>query len=346
MSAIALPQPDARILVNREQIIAGLAAIMGADGVIVSEDERRAFETDALTAYRVVPMAVVLPKSTEEVSAVLKFLGEQRVKVVARGAGTSLSGGAIPSQDCVVVGLSKMNRILAIDYDNRTARVEAGVTNINITNAVSGRGFFYAPDPSSQLACTIAGNIAMNSGGAHCLKYGVTRHYVLGLEAVLADGTVLRAGGRCHKNKTGFDLIGLFVGSEGLLGIVTEITLRLIPHPPLRAMLGAGFASFADAATAVQRILGSGHLPSALEISDRFTLQAARNYVGDGVPSGDAHLIVEVDGGCHARKRRADARRDEKLARLGYRILRVDAALVTRDLPAAVALVRGALAHR
>jgi FAD/FMN-containing dehydrogenase len=161
---------------------------------------------------------------------------------------------------------------------------------------VKDRGWFYPPDPASLKECSLGGNIATNAGGPRCLKYGVTRPYVLGLEAVLADGTILRAGGRCHKNKTGFDLVGLFTGSEGLLGIVTEATLRLIPHPPLRAMLSVGFATFADAAAAVQRILGSGHLPSALEITDKFTLQAARNYVGDSVPDGEAHLLVEVDG--------------------------------------------------
>ena len=190
-----MPVPDRAIIARRDEIVAGLAAILGDEHVIAAEDERRAYETDALTAYRAVPLAVVLPGSTEEVSAVLRFLGGQGVKVVARGAGTSLSGGALPSEDAVVVGLARMNRILAIDYDNRIARVEAGVTNINITNAVAHRGFFYAPDPSSQLACTIAGNIAMNSGGAHCLKYGVTTNNVLGVKMVLIDGTIVDIGG-------------------------------------------------------------------------------------------------------------------------------------------------------
>jgi glycolate oxidase len=296
MSAIVFPPPDLRILASRDAIVAGLQAILGPAGVISAEAERRAYETDALTAYRAVPLAVVLPASTEEVVAVLKFLSAKRVKVVARGAGTSLSGGALPSQDCVVVGLARLNRILAIDYDNRVARVEAGVTNINITNAVSGMGFFYAPDPSSQLACTIAGNIAMNSGGAHCLKYGVTTNNVLGLKMVLIDGTIVDIGGSAL-DAPGLDLLGLVVGSEGQFGIVTEATVRI-----LRAAEGArpmlmGFASAADAGGCVAAIIASGIIPVAIEYMDRPAIKVCESFAHAGYPLDvEALLIVEVEG--------------------------------------------------
>jgi glycolate oxidase len=296
MSLIALPTPDPRILAKRDEIVAGLSAILGRDGVITSQDERRAFETDALTTYRAVPLAVVLPTSTEQVSAVLKFLGEHRVKVVARGAGTSLSGGAIPSADSVVIGVSKMNRILAIDYDNRTARVEAGVTNLNITNAVAARGFFYAPDPSSQLACTIAGNIAMNSGGAHCLKYGVTTNNILGLRMVMIDGTVVDIGGS-HLDAPGYDLLGLLIGSEGQLGIVTEATVRI-----LRAAEGArpmlmGFDTAEAAGGCVAAIMASGIIPVAIEYMDKPCIEACEAFAHAGYPLDvEAMLIVEVEG--------------------------------------------------
>src|SRR5690606_35871419 len=233
MSGIVMPKPDRRILARRDAIVAGLRAILAPEHVITAEDERRVYETDALTAYRAAPLAVVLPGTTEEVAAILRFLNREGVKVIPRGAGTSLSGGALPSPDAVVIGLARMNRIIAIDYDNRTARVEAGVTNINITNAVAPRGFFYAPDPSSQLACTIGGNIGMNSGGAHCLKYGVTTNNILGVRMVLVDGTILDLGG-AHLDASGYDLLGLVIGSEGQLGIVTEATVRI-----LRAAEGA-----------------------------------------------------------------------------------------------------------
>jgi glycolate oxidase len=296
MSAIAMPPPDPEILARRDEIVAGLQAILGDRQVIVSEDERRAYETDALTAYRAIPLAVVLPGSTEEVAAIAKFLGEKRVKMIARGAGTSLSGGALPSPDAVVVGLARMNRILAIDYDNRIARVEAGVTNINITNAVSGNGFFYAPDPSSQLACTIAGNIAMNSGGAHCLKYGVTTNNVLGVRMVLVDGTVVDIGGD-HLDAAGYDLLGLVIGSEGQLGIVTEATVRI-----LRAAEGArpmlmGFDTAEAAGACVAAIIGSGIVPVAIEYMDRPCIKACEAFAHAGYPLDvEAMLIIEVEG--------------------------------------------------
>ncbi len=296
MSTSILPVPDASLIAARDRIVAGLAAILGERWVISAEDERRAYETDALTAYRAIPMAVALPGSTEEVAAVLSYLNENRVKVVPRGAGTSLSGGALPSEDCVIVGLARMNRILSIDYENRVAHVQAGVTNINITNAVAHRGFFYAPDPSSQLACTIAGNIAMNSGGAHCLKYGVTTNNILGLKLVLIDGTIVDIGGD-HLDSPGYDLLGLVIGSEGQFGIVTEASVRI-----LRAAEGArpmlmGFASAERAGACVAAIIASGIIPVAIEYMDRPAIKVCEAFAKAGYPLDvEALLIVEVEG--------------------------------------------------
>jgi glycolate oxidase len=296
MSAIAMPAPDQRTLARREEIVAGLKGILGEAHVITAEDERRVYETDALTAYRAIPLAVVLPGSTEDVSAILSYLSKEGVKVIPRGAGTSLSGGALPSEDAVVVGLARLNRILDLDYDNRVARVEAGVTNINITNAVAHRGFFYAPDPSSQLACTIAGNIAMNSGGAHCLKYGVTTNNILGLRMVLIDGTIVDLGGS-HLDSPGYDLLGLVVGSEGQLGIVTEATVRI-----LRAAEGArpmlmGFDSAEAAGATVAAIIGSGIVPVAIEYMDRPAIKVCEAFAHAGYPLDvEAMLIIEVEG--------------------------------------------------
>ena len=260
MSLVALPEPDAAIVSRREAIVEDLRRLVGADAVIADEDGRRAYETDALTAYRRLPLVVVLPASTEEVSRVLAYCHQHGIKVVARGAGTSLSGGALPAEDAVVVGISRMNRVLEIDYMNRVARVEVGITNLGISDVVRARDFFYAPDPSSQLACTLAGNIGMNSGGAHCLKYGVTTNNVLGLKMVLMDGEVIEIGG-AHLDSPGYDLLGLVIGSEGQLGIATEATVRI-----LRAAEGArpmllGFDSSEAAGQCVCRHHRRGHRP-------------------------------------------------------------------------------------
>lgn len=296
MTAIAMPPVDQAVLDRRGEIVTGLRAIVGNDHVIESEDERRVFETDALTAYRALPLAVVLPATTDEVAQIAKFLGENGVKMIARGAGTSLSGGALPSVDAVVVGLARMNRILDIDYENRTARVEAGVTNINITNAVADRGFFYAPDPSSQLACTIAGNVAMNSGGAHCLKYGVTTNNVLGLRMVLVDGTVVDIGGG-HLDAAGYDLLGLIVGSEGQLGIVTEATVRIFRSPEGARPILMGFSSAEAAGGCVAAIIASGIIPVAIEYMDRPAIKVCEAHAHAGYPLDvEALLIVEVEG--------------------------------------------------
>ncbi len=296
MGAIAFPAPDAAIMARRGEIIAGLGALLPPDCIVESEDERRAFETDGLTAYRQLPLCVVLPRSTEEVSAVMRYLHAQGVKVVPRGAGTSLCGGAIPQQDAVVVGIAKMNRSVEVDLANRTARVEAGVTNLAITGAVAPHGFFYAPDPSSQLACTIAGNIGMNSGGAHCLKYGVTTNNVLGVRLVLVDGTVVDIGG-AHLDSGGLDLLGLVVGSEGQLGIVTEAVVRILRLAEGAQPVLFGFDSAEGAGATVAAIIGAGIIPVAMEYMDRLAIEICENFAHAGYPLDvDAMLIIEVEG--------------------------------------------------
>ena len=296
MSAIAFPTPDQGILARRDDIVAGLLAILPAECVVSSEDERRAFETDALTAYRRLPLAVALPRTTQEVAAVLRYCRETGVNVVPRGAGTSLSGGAIPQEDAIVIGMSKMNRILDVNYTNRTARVQAGVTNLSISEAVSPDGFFYAPDPSSQLACTIGGNIGMNSGGAHCLKYGVTTNNILGVTLVTIDGEIIELGGEAM-DASGLDLLGLVVGSEGQLGIVTEAVVRI-----LRAAEGArpvlfGFDSSEEAGACVAAIIGAGIVPVAMEFMDKPAIHICEAFAKAGYPLDvEAMLIIEVEG--------------------------------------------------
>jgi glycolate oxidase len=296
MGLVVLPEPDRAILSRREAIVADLRRLLGAGGVIADEDGRRAYETDALTAYRALPLAVLLPGSTEEVSRALRYCHQHGVKVVARGAGTSLSGGALPSEDAVVIGVSRMSRVLEVDYVNRVARVEVGITNLGISEAVKDRGFFYAPDPSSQLACTLAGNIGMNSGGAHCLKYGVTTNNVLGLKVVLMDGEVIEIGGT-HLDAPGYDLLGLIIGSEGQLGIATEATVRI-----LRAAEGArpmllGFDSSEAAGQCVSAIIAAGIVPVAIEFMDKPAIHVCETFAKAGYPLDVAALlIVEVEG--------------------------------------------------
>jgi glycolate oxidase len=294
--SIELPKPDEEILKRREQIVAGLAKLLPAECLISNEDECRAYEADALTAYRRIPMAVTLPHTTQQVSDILKFCNEHGVKVVPRGAGTSLAGGALPVEDGIVLGVSKMNQILDIDYPNRTARVQTGVTNINITNAVSADGFFYAPDPSSQLACTIAGNIAMNSGGAHCLKYGVTTNNILGVTIVMMDGTIVEVGGQ-HLDSEGYDLLGLIIGSEGQLGVVTEATVRILAQAEGARPMLMGFQSPSDAGACVAAIIGSGIIPVAIEYMDKPAIKVCEEFAHAGYPMDvEALLIIEVEG--------------------------------------------------
>ncbi len=296
MTTIELPLPDPAIVGRREAIVRDLVALCGVEAVIADEDGRRAFETDALTAYRRLPLAIVLPTSTEAVSAVLKYAKANGIRVMPRGAGTSLAGGAVPLEDSIVVGISKMNRVLEIDFQNRFARVEAGITNLAISAAVQADGFFYAPDPSSQLACTLAGNLAMNSGGAHCLKYGVTTNNVLGLKMVTMDGEIVEIGGG-HLDSEGYDLLAFIVGSEGQFGIITEATVRI-----LRAAEGArpmmiGFETSAKAGLCVSRIIASGIIPVAIEFMDKPAIEVCEAFAKAGYPLDvEALLIIEVEG--------------------------------------------------
>jgi len=296
MSKIAFPAPDPGILARRAEIGAGLRAILPPDGLILDESGRRAYETDALTAYARLPLAVALPRTTAEVAGVMAFCRAQGVNVTPRGAGTSLAGGAIPLEDSVVVGLSKMNRILEINLADRYARVEAGVTNLAISEAVGPEGFFYAPDPSSQLACTIGGNVAMNSGGAHCLKYGVTINNLLGVKLVTFDGEIVEIGGPAL-DPEGLDWLGLVCGAEGQLGIVTEATVRLLRLAEGARPVLFGFDSAEQAGACVAAIVGAGLLPVAMEYMDRPAIHITENFAHAGYPLDvEAMLIVEVEG--------------------------------------------------
>jgi glycolate oxidase len=296
MSLSRLPEPDRDVLARSGAIIKELEQLLGADAVISEEEGRRAFEADALTAYRSVPLAVVLPRTTEEVAKVLKYCNEQRIKVVPRGAGTSLCGGALPAEDAVVIAITRMNRVLETDLVNRTISVETGITNLAITEAVSAEGFFYAPDPSSQLACTLGGNLAMNSGGAHCLKYGVTTNNVLGLRIVLMDGEIVEIGGP-YLDSEGYDFLALIVGSEGQFGIVTEATLRIVPKAEDARPILLGFETSEAAGRCVAGIIASGIVPVAIEFMDKPAIAVAEAYAHAGYPLDvEALLIVEVEG--------------------------------------------------
>ncbi|SPH24159.1 putative FAD-linked oxidoreductase [Defluviimonas aquaemixtae] len=290
-----LPRPDPAILAQKPRIVAALRAVLPADAVIDDPAETRAYECDALSAYRCPPMAVILPRSTQEVAAALKVCHQMGVPVVPRGAGTSLAGGALPAADGVILGVARMNRVLEVDYDNRFVRVETGRTNLSVTGAVEGDGFFYAPDPSSQLACAIAGNIAMNSGGAHCLKYGVTTNNLLGVTMVTMDGTVLEIGG-AHMDAGGYDLLGVICGSEGQLGVVTEAVLRILPKPEGARPVLVAFNSNEVAGACVADIIKAGVLPVAIEFMDRPCIRACEDFAHAGYPDCEALLIIEVEG--------------------------------------------------
>ncbi|MGR3343724.1 MAG: FAD-linked oxidase C-terminal domain-containing protein [Paracoccaceae bacterium] len=290
-----MPTPSAEILARKAQIVERLLSALPADAVIHDPTETRAYECDALTAYRCPPLAVVLPTSTQDVSAVLKICHDEGVPVVPRGAGTSLSGGALPTADCVILGVARLNAVLETDYDNRFIRVQSGRTNLSVTGAVEENDFFYAPDPSSQLACAIAGNIAMNSGGAHCLKYGVTTNNLLGVTMVMMDGAVVEIGG-AHLDAGGLDLLGLICGSEGQLGVVTEATLRILRKPEGARPVLIGFDASEVAGACVSEIIKAGVLPVAIEFMDRPCIRATETFAQAGYPDCEALLIVEVEG--------------------------------------------------
>ena len=294
--SVQMPKADGAVLARRDAIVMALRAMVPGEGVIAAEREMKPYESDGLTAYRQTPMVVVLPETTEQVAQVLRYCHDEGIKVVPRGAGTSLSGGALPLADGVLLGMAKFNRIRDIDFDNRVAVVEPGVTNLAVSNAVAHTGFYYAPDPSSQIACTIGGNIAENSGGVHCLKYGMTTNNVLGCEIVLITGEVLRIGGK-HLDSEGYDLLGLITGSEGLLGVVTEVTVRILKKPETARAVLIGFPSNEDAGECVSAIIAAGIIPGGMEMMDKPAIHAVEEFVHAGYPLDvEALLIVEVDG--------------------------------------------------
>jgi glycolate oxidase len=293
---VAMPLPDKATLARRREIARALRQFVPGEGVIETPVEMRAYETDGLTAYRQMPLVVVLPETTAQVSAVLKYCHQHGIKIVPRGAGTSLSGGALPLADGVLLGLGKFNRILEIDYASRCVVTQPGVTNLAITQAVQHKGFYYAPDPSSQIACTIGGNVAENSGGVHCLKYGLTTNNVLGLEMVLITGEIIRLGGK-HLDSEAYDLLGIMTGSEGLLGVVTVVTVRILQRPETARAVLVGFPSNEDAGKCVADIISAGIIPGGMEMMDRPAIHAAEEFVNAGYPlEAEALLIIELDG--------------------------------------------------
>ena len=291
-----MPQPDAGVIARRAEIIEAMQAIVSGEGVITDEEELRVYDHDGLMAYKGLPLVVVLPETTGQVSAILEYCAANEVKIVPRGAGTGLSGGALPLADAITLGLGKFNKILEIDYDNRIVTTQSGVTNLAITKAVEDEGFYYAPDPSSQIACSIGGNIAENSGGVHCLKYGLTTNNVLGIEMVLMSGEIVHFGGK-HLDSGGYDLLGVATGSEGLLGVITEVTVRILQKPETARALLLGFPSNKSAGDCVAAIIGAGIIPGGMEMMDKPAIHATEDFVHAGYPLDvQALLIVELDG--------------------------------------------------
>lgn len=290
-----MPSPNISVLSRKAELVARLKSVLPADAVIEDEAETRAYECDALAAYRCPPLVAVLPATTQEVSDVLRICHDMGVPVVPRGAGTSLAGGALPTADSVILGVARMNDVIEVDYPNRFIRVQTGRTNLSVTGAVEEEDFFYAPDPSSQLACAIGGNIAMNSGGAHCLKYGVTTNNLMGVTLVKMDGTIVKIGG-AHLDSGGLDLLGLICGSEGQLGVVTEATLRILRKPEGARPVMVAYDSNEVAGQCVSDIIKAGVLPVAIEFMDRPVIRATEAHAGAGYPDVEALLIIEVEG--------------------------------------------------
>ena len=296
MSELALPKIDKSTILNKNKIVSNLKKIIKSENVLDHNDEIKPYETDALSAYKQKPLVVVLPENVQEVSKILKYCNEEKIKVIPRGAGTGLSGGALPLQDAILLGLGKFNKILEIDFNNKCVVSQPGVTNLAITHAVQHKGFYYAPDPSSQLACSIGGNVAENSGGIHSLKYGTTTNNILGVELVLMDGTVCRLGGKTF-DQEGYDLLGLICGSEGLLGVITEVTVKILKKPQtVRAAL-IGFPSIEDGGNCVSEIISNGIVPAGMEMMDKALIEATDNFCKAGYPrDAEALMIVELDG--------------------------------------------------
>ncbi|WP_440937238.1 FAD-linked oxidase C-terminal domain-containing protein [Candidatus Pelagibacter sp.] len=293
---LALPKIDQKTIDNKSSIVKNLCKLTDPENVLSHVDEIKPYETDALAAYTQTPLAVVLPENTNEVSEILKYCHKENIKVIPRGAGTGLSGGALPLQDAVILGLGKFNKILNIDFPNKCVVTQPGVTNLGITHAVQHKGFYYAPDPSSQLACSIGGNVAENSGGVHSLKYGTTTNNILGVEMVMMDGTICRFGGKTL-DQEGYDLMGLICGSEGLLGVVTEVTVKILKKPQVVKAALIGFPSIKEGGDAASEIISSGIVPAGMEIMDRALIEATDNFSKAGYPrDAELLLIVELDG--------------------------------------------------
>ena len=291
-----MPKPDESVIARREELAAGLREIVPGEGVIDGEEELRAFDCDGLMAYKQLPLIVVLPETTKQVSDILKYCHANNVKIVPRGAGTGLSGGALPLADAITLGLGKFKKILDIDFENRCVVMQPGVTNLGITTAVEHAGFYYAPDPSSQIACSIGGNVAENSGGVHCLKYGLTTNNVLGVEMVMMNGEIIRFGGK-HLDSGGLDLLGVITGSEGLLGVITEVTVRILKKPETARALLIGFPTMIDAGNCVADVIAAGIIPGGMELMDKQIIHAAEDFVHAGYPLDvEGLMVVELDG--------------------------------------------------
>ena len=296
MTKLLMPRVDRKLLSKKETVIQDLKKIIKSENILSDEDQTRPFETDALTAYKQRPMLVVFPENTKEVSKILSYCNRERIKIVPRGAGTGLSGSALPLEDCILLCLGKFNKILEVDYKNRCVIAQPGVTNLSITQVVQDKGFYYAPDPSSQIACSIGGNVAENSGGVHSLKYGTTTNNLLGLEVVFMDGTISRIGGKTF-DAEGYDLLGLIAGSEGLLCVITEVTVKILKKPQTVKAALIGFPTIEDGGQCVSDIIANGIIPAGMEMMDKALIHATDNFVKAGYPrDAEAMLIVELDG--------------------------------------------------
>jgi len=296
MTTLKIPKVDRQTLKNRDKIIKDIYTFTKRENVLTEREELKPYETDALTAYKQIPMLVVLPETTQEVSKILSYCNKHKIKVVPRGAGTGLAGSALPLADCVLLGLGKFNKIIEIDYKNRCVVAQPGVTNLSITDSVQDKGFYYAPDPSSQIACSIGGNVAENAGGVHSLKYGTTTNNILGIEVVLMDGTITRIGGKIF-DSPGYDLLGLITGSEGLLCVITEVTVKILKKPDTVKAILLGFPTIEDGGNCVTQIISEGIIPSGMEMMDKILIQATNDFSKAGYPlDAEAMLIVEMDG--------------------------------------------------
>ena len=296
MTGLQMPKVQKSIISNRDKIISDIRKIIRKENVLSHEDEIRPYETDALTAYRQMPLLVALPETVEEVSEILKYCNANKIKVVPRGAGTGLTGGSLPLEDCVLLSMGKFNKILEVDFKNKCVVAQPCVTNLSITQAVEDKNFYYAPDPSSQLACSIGGNVSTNSGGVHSLKYGATTNNLLGIQMVLMDGTITRFGGKTLDSE-GYDFLGLMTGSEGLLGVITEVTVKILKTPENVKAALVGFPSIEDAGRCVSEIIAEGIIPAGMEIMDKALTKATNDFSKAGYPiDAEAMMIIELDG--------------------------------------------------